>query len=70
MARVTLNLDFPTLTRADLVALVVANDDAASSVNDEPGIKADFVRGDHVVALWVTGDLPDVECSGWSTMDD
>jgi hypothetical protein len=69
MARVTLNLDFPTLTRDDLVALVVANDDAASSVNGEPGIDPQHVRGDHVVALWVTGDLPDVECSGWATLE-
>jgi hypothetical protein len=70
MARVTLTLDFPTLTKDDLVALVVANDDAASSVNGEPGITPEHVRGDHVVALWVTGDLPDVPCEVYATLQE
>lgn len=61
MARVTVTLDFPTLTVADLVALVVANDEADSAMNGEPGIEPQFVRGDHVVALWSAGELPLVD---------
>lgn len=61
MVRVTMTLEFPTLTQADLIALVVANDDAESAVNGEPGIDPEHVEGSDVVALWVSGNFPDVE---------
>lgn len=70
MARVTFMMDFPTLTKEDLVALVVANDDAASSVNGEPGIAPEFVRGSDVVSLWAMGDLPNVQWDLRSTIED
>lgn len=60
MAKLNIVVDLPTLSRDDVIALVVANDDAMSAVNDEPGIAPEFVKALDVLRLWLMGDFPNV----------
>lgn len=60
MAKLNIVVDLPTLSRDDMIALVVANDDAMSAVNDEPGIAPEFVKALDVLRLWLMGDFPNV----------
>lgn len=59
MAKVTLVIDLPTLTRDDLVHLVVAHDDTYP--DQEPPIKPEYVQAKDVILLWASGEFPNVE---------
>lgn len=62
MARVQLVIEWPTLSAADLRALVVAHDLQESG--DEPVIETNKVRARDVVMLWARGELaPNLEPS-------
>lgn len=59
MAKVTLVIEFPTLTREDLIQLVVAHDDTYP--DQEPPIKPEYVQAKDVILLWASGEFPNVE---------
>ena len=60
MARLKFELYLPDLTKQDLIDLVVANDDAESARNNEPGIAPEFVTAIDALRLWLSGDFPNV----------
>jgi len=55
--QVTVSVLFPTLSKQDVIDLVVAND----SAEDDTPIAADAVRAHHVLALWSTPEWPHSE---------
>lgn len=59
MVKILMELDLPTLTRDDVIQLVVAHDDTYP--DQEPPIKAEFVTGKDVMALWFSGNFPNVD---------
>ena len=56
MIRVSVGIEFPTLTKEDVQALVVAHD----ASNDRAPITAEHVSPADVLGLWFSGEFPNV----------
>jgi hypothetical protein len=56
MARISVGIEFPSLTEADLKELVVAHD----ASNDRAPITTEHVTPADVMSLWFAGEFPNV----------